>query len=110
VLNCWFSRYSLSLQNFAGPLSRNGIITAEECSTIFRHIQVSECTHVTLSRPLKISAFAQVLLNLSHCLLVHLRSRMEAWDERITLIGDIFLDLVSELTPLIHDNIASETT
>ncbi|CAI8018886.1 Guanine exchange factor for Rac 30 [Geodia barretti] len=60
-------------KNLAGPLSRNGIITAEECSTIFRHIQV--------------------LLNLSHCLLVHLHSRMEGWDERITLIGDLFLDL-----------------
>lgn len=36
----------------------------------------------------------QVLINLSRCVLVHLQSRMEGWDERYTLIGDIFLDLV----------------
>ena len=36
-----------------------------------------------------------MLLNLSRCLLVHLQSRMEGWDEGHTLIGDIFLDLVS---------------
>jgi hypothetical protein len=69
----YFKKLDTLDKKFAGPLSRNGIITAEECSAVFRHIQV--------------------LLNLSHCLLVHLQSRMEGWDERQTLIGDIFLDL-----------------
>ena len=36
----------------------------------------------------------QPLLSLSENLLVQLRSRMEAWDERSTRIGDIFVHTV----------------
>ena len=54
----------------------------------------------------------QVLINLSQCLIVHLQSRMEGWDENRTLIGDIFLHLVSQSTsvyPLLHhENCAPE--
>lgn len=89
-------------QKYASPLSQNGVITTENSGTLFRHIQVYvyqyvRCITLPVCIPIYYIAtpFVQVLLSLSHCLLVHLQSRMEGWDERRTLVGDIFLDLVS---------------
>jgi hypothetical protein len=88
----YFRKLNLLEEKFAVPLSQNGIIAAEECNAIFRHIQV--------------------LLRLSHCLLVHLQSRMEGWDERHTLMGDIFLDLGHHMKVFIsyatHHTIAAQ--
>ena len=63
-----------------------------------------EITHVmAIVVDLILHAHLQPLLSLSESLLVQLKSRMAAWDERYTRIGDIFTHMVSRLiTVIIH--------